>query len=160
MRIVRDRLERPAPPPGVLGGGARRSSTRCGATATRAVLRLTARFDQAELAPDQLQVDPRELEASLGVLEPEVLAGLRTAIANVRAVAEAQLRDPVEVELPEGQRVEVAEVPVRRVGVYVPGGQRRLPVDGGDVRGDRAGGGRRARSRSAPRRGPTDARTR
>jgi histidinol dehydrogenase len=92
-----------------------------------AVLRLTARFDRAELRPEQLRVDPRELEASLGTLEPEVLRALRTAITNVRAVARAQLREPASVELPQGQRVSVGEVPVRRVGVYVPGGRAAYP---------------------------------
>ncbi len=92
-----------------------------------AVLEYTERFDKAELAPEQLRVDARELEASVGVLEPAVLDGLRTAIANVRAVAKAQLRDPVSVELPEGQRVEVGEVPVGRVGVYAPGGRAVYP---------------------------------
>jgi histidinol dehydrogenase len=93
----------------------------------KAVLRLTARFDKAELRPDELQVPPREIEASLGVLAPDVVAGLRAAIANVRAVAEAQLRDPVPVELPQGQRVEIAEIPVRRVGLYAPGGEAVYP---------------------------------
>jgi histidinol dehydrogenase len=92
-----------------------------------AVIRLTERFDKAELGPDQLRVDPRELEASVGVLERDVREGLRTAIANVRAVARAQLRDAVAVDLPEGQRVEVAEVPVRRAGIYVPGGRAPYP---------------------------------
>jgi histidinol dehydrogenase len=93
----------------------------------RAVLRYTARFDHAELAPEQLAVDPRELEASLGALEPDVLAGLRKSIANVRAVVEAQLGDAVEVDLPDGQRVEIEEVPVGRVGVYAPGGRAAYP---------------------------------
>ncbi|HEX5980595.1 MAG TPA: histidinol dehydrogenase, partial [Thermoleophilaceae bacterium] len=92
-----------------------------------AVIRFTERFDHAELGPEKLHVDPRELEGSVGVLERDVLNGLRTAIANVRAVAEAQLRDPVAVDLTEGQRVEVAEVPVRRAGVYVPGGRAPYP---------------------------------
>ena len=92
-----------------------------------AVIRFTERFDHAELGPEELRVDPRELEGSVGVLERDVLNGLRTAIANVRAVAEAQLRDPVAVELPEGQRVQVAELPVRRAGVYVPGGRAPYP---------------------------------
>ena len=92
-----------------------------------AVIRFTERFDHAELGPEELHVDPRELEGSVGVLERDVLNGLRTAIANVRAVAEAQLRDPVAVDLTEGQRVEVAEVPVRRAGVYVPGGRAPYP---------------------------------
>jgi histidinol dehydrogenase len=92
-----------------------------------AVLDYTERFDKAELAPEQLRVDARELEAAVGVLEPAVLAGLRTAIENVRAVAEAQLREPVEVSLPQGQTVAVGEVPVGRVGIYVPGGRAPYP---------------------------------
>jgi histidinol dehydrogenase len=93
-----------------------------------AVLDLTERFDHAELGPDQLRVDANELESSVGVLDPDVLAGLRTAIANVKAVAEAQVRDdPVTVELPEGHSVVVVEHPVRRAGVYVPGGRAPYP---------------------------------
>jgi histidinol dehydrogenase len=92
-----------------------------------AVRRLTERFDRAELAPEELRVDARELEASVGVPPPEVIAGLRTAIANVRAVVDAQLRESVALELEAGQRVEVAEVPLRRAGIYVPGGRAPYP---------------------------------
>jgi histidinol dehydrogenase len=92
-----------------------------------AVMRYTAQFDRAELRPGELRVDPRELEASLGVLEPDVLRGLRAAIANVRAVAEAQLAEPALVELEAGQRVEISEQPVRRAGVYVPAGRAAYP---------------------------------
>ena len=93
-----------------------------------AVLDFTERFDHAELGPEELRVDANELEASVGVLEPAVLAGLRTAIANVKAVARAQVRDEtVAVELPEGHTVEVVEHPVRRAAVYVPGGRAPYP---------------------------------
>jgi len=92
-----------------------------------AVLDFTERFDRAELGPEQLRVDSTELEASIGVLEPAVLDGLRTAIQNVRAVARAQLREPAAVELPEGHRVEITEVPVRRAAIYVPGGEAPYP---------------------------------
>jgi histidinol dehydrogenase len=92
-----------------------------------AVLRLTEQFDKAELGPDRLQVDARELEASVGVLEPGVVRGMRTAIANVRAVVRAQARDPVGVELEQGQRVEIVEVPVGRAAIYVPGGRAPYP---------------------------------
>lgn len=88
-----------------------------------AVIELTERFDKAELGPEQLRVDARELEGSLGLLEAPVLSALRAAIANVRAVAEAQLREPVSVEGNQGQRIAVAELPVERAGIYVPGGR-------------------------------------
>jgi histidinol dehydrogenase len=123
MRIVRKLQPRREPPrqdvAEILGEVRRRGDD--------AVLDFTERFDKAELGPGDLRVDARELESSVGVLEPAVLEGLRTSIANVRAVAKAQLRDPVEVDLPEGQRVEVAEVPVGRAGIYVPGGRAPYP---------------------------------
>jgi histidinol dehydrogenase len=92
-----------------------------------AVRRLTERFDRAELRPDELAVPPVEIEAAIGTLEPAVLAGLRTAIANVRAVARAQLREPVRVELEAGHTVEVDELPVRRAAAYVPAGRAPYP---------------------------------
>ena len=96
-------------------------------TGDRAVLRYTAELDRAELAPEQLEVSARELDASVGLLEPAVLRGLRTAIANVDAVVEAQLRDSVSVQLPQGHTVQVRELPVRRVGVYAPGARAPYP---------------------------------
>ncbi len=74
-------------------------------------------------------MDPNELEASIGVLEPDVLDGLRTAIANVKAVAKAQVRDePVAVSSSRrATRVEIVELPVRRAAIYVPGGRAPYP---------------------------------
>jgi histidinol dehydrogenase len=122
MRINREGMRRPDP-----GTGRREDVAeilrRVRTEGDRAVIEYTERFDKAELGPKDLRVDSRELEASIGVLEPELLAALKTAVANVRTVAQAQLRPPVAVDLPEGQRVEVAEVPVGRVGIYVPGGR-------------------------------------
>jgi histidinol dehydrogenase len=121
MRITQG-LARRDPPPGRSDEVARIiEAVRQGGDS--AVLELTERFDRAQLAPEELQVDPRELEASVGVLEPALLEAMRTAIANVRAVAARQLGEPVAVEGPQGQRIEVGEVPVRRAGVYVPGGR-------------------------------------
>jgi histidinol dehydrogenase len=88
-----------------------------------AVAELTERFDHAELAADELRVDLRELEGSVGVLETPLLEALRTAMANVRTVAEAQLREPLAVEGSQGQRIQLSEVPVARAGIYVPGGR-------------------------------------
>jgi histidinol dehydrogenase len=92
------------------------------------IVHWTGRFDRAQLSPEELRVDAGELEASADLLEPDVLEGLRTAIANVGAVARAQVRDePVRVELEQGHTVELVERPVRRAAVYVPGGRAPYP---------------------------------
>jgi histidinol dehydrogenase len=93
-----------------------------------AVRDYTERFDHAELAPEDLAVPPAEIDNAVAALEPAVLAGLRLAMENVRAVARAQLRrDPVRVELEAGHAVEVAETPVRRAAAYIPGGRAPYP---------------------------------
>ena len=90
-----------------------------------AVREYTLRFDGA--APGELRVPAEQLEAAPGALAPDVLDALGVAIANVSAVADAQLHDTVGVELPQGQRVEIVEVPVRRAAAYVPGGRAAYP---------------------------------
>jgi histidinol dehydrogenase len=89
-----------------------------------ALRRLSERFDNAV---GDLAVPVHEIEDALATLEPEVLDALRTAIANVRTVAEAQLHEPVAVDLPDGQRVVYDELPVRRAAAYVPGGRAPYP---------------------------------
>ena len=90
-----------------------------------AVREYTLRFDGA--GPGELRVPAEQLEAAPGALGPDVLDALGVAIANVSAVADAQLHDTVGVELPQGQRVEIVEVPVRRAAAYVPGGRAAYP---------------------------------
>jgi histidinol dehydrogenase len=72
-------------------------------------------------------VDLRELDASVATLEPAVLTAMKTAAANAALVARAGVRDAVAVEGGEGQRVEIAELPVRRAAAYVPGGRAPYP---------------------------------
>jgi histidinol dehydrogenase len=88
---------------------------------------LAERFDPAGIAPDRLAVPAQEVEGALGWADDQILESLRVAIANVKAVAEAQLAYGTVVEVGEGQYVEIAEVPVRRVGIYVPGGRAPYP---------------------------------
>jgi histidinol dehydrogenase len=91
-----------------------------------AVVELTRRFD-TELAPDELRVPAPKLQAALESLDPELREALETAIANVRKLSEAEITRDVSVELPQGQRVELRELAVRRAGVYVPGGRAAYP---------------------------------
>jgi len=92
----------------------------------RALLELVARFDHGGApAPQSLHLDPEALDPAL--LDDDVRAGLEIAIANVAIVADAAIGDDVEVDLPQGQRVVLREVPVRRAAIYVPGGRAPYP---------------------------------
>jgi histidinol dehydrogenase len=93
----------------------------------RALRELVARFDTGgEAPPDSLRVAAGEFDVAL--LDDDVRAGLEVAIANVALVADAGIGgDDVEVDLPQGHRVVLREVPVRRAAVYVPGGRAPYP---------------------------------
>jgi histidinol dehydrogenase len=85
-----------------------------------ALRRYVERLDGVE---GPLAVTPAELYAALDALDPAVRSGLETAIANVRAVAEADVGGDVDVALPQGQHVRLRDVPVARAAIYVPGGR-------------------------------------
>jgi histidinol dehydrogenase len=93
-----------------------------------ALRELTARWDATERAAEQIRVSSGEADRALAALDPGLRAAMEVACANIRAVAEAQLRtEPTTVELPQGQRVVLRDVFVRSAGIYVPGGRTAYP---------------------------------
>jgi histidinol dehydrogenase len=92
-----------------------------------AVLALTREFDLGGGEPKPLLVSQEELDAALKGMALDVVAGLQVAIANVAQVAQAGVEGDVTVDLPQGQRVTLRELPVEAAGVYVPGGRAPYP---------------------------------
>jgi histidinol dehydrogenase len=85
-----------------------------------AVREATLRFDGVDLpAP---RVPAAALAEALAALDPSVRAALAESIRRVRLVHEAQRRHPVDVTVVPGGTVTERWIPVRRVGLYVPGG--------------------------------------
>ena len=92
-----------------------------------AVLEYTRRFDTEGAEPRALVVAEAELDEAIAGLPRELLAGLEVTIANVALVADAGVGGDVAVELPQGHRVVLREVPVGSAAVYVPGGRAPYP---------------------------------
>ncbi|HEY4450814.1 MAG TPA: histidinol dehydrogenase, partial [Solirubrobacteraceae bacterium] len=92
-----------------------------------AVLEHTRRLDTGGREPAPLLVAADELDEAIKTLPLELVAGLQVAIANVARVAEAGVRADPRVELPQGQRITVREIPVAAAAVYVPGGRAPYP---------------------------------
>ncbi len=84
-----------------------------------------ARFDRA--SDHAIRVPAAHLDEALAALDPRVRAALEEAIARVRRASAAQIPPPVVTEIAPGALVRQRWQPVRRVGVYVPGGKAVYP---------------------------------
>lgn len=91
-----------------------------------ALVDFTQRFDDVTVEPDALVVEPERLDAALRDLGPGLRAALERAAEQIRWFHEhARPRDWTVEE--DGRRVGQRFRPLRRVGVYVPGGLGAYP---------------------------------
>jgi len=90
-----------------------------------AVREITARFDGVEL--ESTRVPAEALHRALRGLESAVRHALEESARRARLVHEAQRRGEATVEVTKGGVVTERWLPVRRVGLYVPGGLVAYP---------------------------------
>jgi histidinol dehydrogenase len=89
-----------------------------------ALIEYTERFDGVR--PEPIRVPEEEVEAARSELDPLIEESFLVAIGNVRAFHEREMDRPWKMErdgATVGQRVR----PLRRVGLYVPGGHGAYP---------------------------------
>ncbi|MBU2665701.1 histidinol dehydrogenase [Actinoplanes bogorensis] len=85
----------------------------------------TQRFDGVTL--ERLRVPAAAIAAAADVLEPDVRAALEVVIERARKVHADQRRTDVTTQVADGGTVTERWIPVRRVGLYVPGGLAVYP---------------------------------
>ncbi|MGC9667374.1 histidinol dehydrogenase [Planosporangium sp. 12N6] len=90
-----------------------------------AVIEATERFDGVRL--EQLRVPATEIEAAVDALDPALLTALRESIVRARTVHADQRRTDHTTQVVPGGTVTQRWRPVRRVGLYVPGGRAVYP---------------------------------
>jgi histidinol dehydrogenase len=90
-----------------------------------AALELSARFDRVR--PATVRVPPAALASALDGLDPAVREALETSIARARRVHAGQRRTDLVTQVVPGGVVTERFVPVRRVGLYAPGGLAVYP---------------------------------
>ena len=111
------------------GGGSIRAEVESLTDAVRtggdaALRQVAARLGEGE---GPYRVPSHEIDAAAATLRSDLRAGLEVAMANIAAVAGASLGDDADLRLPQGQRILVRELPVRRAAIYVPGGRNPYP---------------------------------
>ena len=90
-----------------------------------AINEYTARFDGC--TPPSLAVTDKQRQTALAGLDPQVKTALEIAIEHARAAHRAQLPTETSAEIVPGGTVTQRWIPVRRVGLYVPGGLAVYP---------------------------------
>lgn len=92
-----------------------------------ALVDYTAQFDHLAITPEQFLVTEQEIEAAYDQLDEAFLTVLRNARENIRRYHEKQRRYSWFDATPVGSLLGQKVTPLRRVGVYVPGGKAAYP---------------------------------
>ena len=91
----------------------------------KTLLDLTEEFDGVR--PDSLKVSHDDIQGALNSLSPQVRLALEESISRVRAVHENQKRQEIRTDVVKDGIVIHKQIPVERVGLYVPGGKAVYP---------------------------------
>ena len=93
-----------------------------------ALVEYTRRFDDLDVGSGaELRIGADELARAAAAIDPELLASLRRAAENVRRFHERQREHGFVDWLPDGSLLGQRVGPLRRVGIYVPGGRAAYP---------------------------------
>lgn len=90
-----------------------------------ALVELTAEFDKARLSPDELRVDPALIAGSRALVRPELIDALSVMYERLQVTHERQ--KPADLAPEPGQGSGEVFRPLRRAGIYVPGGRAAYP---------------------------------
>ena len=87
----------------------------------------TARFDGVEVAPGRLRVSHEEITAAYAQVDARLLEALRACAARIRDFHERQAQQSWFATPRDGVLLGQRITPIRRVGIYVPGGRADYP---------------------------------
>jgi histidinol dehydrogenase len=88
-----------------------------------AVLHYTELFDNVKLKPEQIRVSAQEMAEAHAAVEPQFLEVIRQVRDNIVLFQSGLLHSDVEMRKPLKHDLQVRYRPLKRVGVYCPGGR-------------------------------------
>ncbi|WP_270167458.1 histidinol dehydrogenase [Paenibacillus sp. SYP-B4298] len=92
-----------------------------------ALLRFTEQFDRVKLEASGLRVTEAEIQEAYKYVDDTFLTAIRAAAVNIRTFHEKQKRHSWMDLQPDGTLLGQIIRPLKRVGVYVPGGKAAYP---------------------------------
>ena len=92
-----------------------------------ALLRLTQKFDGYDVGVDDLEVDAKEMTSALEGLDVEQREALEHAANRIKDYHQHQLQESWSYTEADGTVLGQKVTPIKRVGIYVPGGKAAYP---------------------------------
>lgn len=92
-----------------------------------AVFEYTKKFDGAKTDASNIRVTAEEIKEAYRLTDPSLVEVIRRALCNIRAYHEKQRRNSWFDSKPDGTILGQKVTPLKRVGVYVPGGKAAYP---------------------------------
>ncbi len=92
-----------------------------------AVFEYTKKFDGVEITKETVLVTEKEIEEAYEKVDPSLLDVIRKALINIRTYHEKQRQYSWFDSQPNGSLLGQKVTPLKRVGVYVPGGKAVYP---------------------------------
>lgn len=92
-----------------------------------ALFEYAARFDKADLNKDNIRVTEAEIKEAYEKVDAKLIGIIRRAGANIKAYHEKQKRNSWFDSHADGVILGQKMTPLRRVGIYVPGGKASYP---------------------------------
>ena len=126
MRVVRELTERRAEPDQVVEARSREILDRVRREGDEEVTTLTRQLDCRFIDSLGLRVSEKEIEGAYAQVDPPVLRALRLARSNIVRFHRRQVQRSWEMR-EGGLRLGQRFGPLRRVGIYVPGGKAAYP---------------------------------
>lgn len=92
-----------------------------------ALFEYTEKFDKIALTPDTFEVKQEEIEEAYTLVDEKLLEVIRKALVNIRSYHEKQRMNSWFDSTEDGTMLGQKVTPMKRVGVYVPGGKAVYP---------------------------------
>ncbi len=93
----------------------------------QALFAYTKEFDNAEITPETIRVTDAEIREAYDAVDPALVDVIRKALVNIRSFHEKQKQNSWFSSTEEGTMLGQKITPLKRVGVYVPGGKAVYP---------------------------------
>ena len=93
----------------------------------KALFEYTKRFDKASVSADNILVTKEEIDEAYALVEEDLIRVMRKALKNIKSYHEKQMQYSWFDSRPDGTILGQKVTPLKRVGVYVPGGKAAYP---------------------------------